>query len=359
MGAAQPVDRQKVTSKTAEGSEARQKKAIIPTGPVGLDVGTSHIIAACKDRNHIDTYKQLNAFFTLPKSNFARNILSKNDILHFEMGNHFYIYGYSAQEFALMFHVNTRRSIKKGLLSAEEKDSIYVVQAAVNSLIQPPKQFGETLCFATPGEPLQGIGSVVYHESILKRFLTGMGYTPISINEGMAVVLAELSDYDYTGIGISMGGGMCNVCVSYLSFPVITFSIQKAGDYIDSMVGLSVDEPATKIQSIKEKNFDMLKEPKDRISTALHIFYEDVIHSLLKSLQRILSSSEHLPMISKPMPIVLSGGTAMPAGCEEKFQKILQSYDMPIQIEGVHIAKDPLNATAKGALIMALTEVTE
>ncbi len=41
---------------------------------------------------------------------------------------------------------------------------------------------------------------------------------------------------NYTGIGISCGGGLCNVCLAYLSVPVVSFSVPKAGDFIDSRV---------------------------------------------------------------------------------------------------------------------------
>ncbi|MEN8257692.1 MAG: hypothetical protein ABFS09_07500 [Thermodesulfobacteriota bacterium] len=67
-------------------------------------------------------------------------------------------------------------------------------------------------------------------------YLASLGYRPISINEGLATIMSELANDNFTGIGISMGGGMCNICLSYLSVPVLNFSVQKGGDYIDSMV---------------------------------------------------------------------------------------------------------------------------
>ncbi|MBF0551960.1 MAG: hypothetical protein HQK60_15680, partial [Deltaproteobacteria bacterium] len=271
-------------------------------------------------------------------------------------GEQYYIVGFSAENFANMFNTNTRRPIKDGLLSPTERDAITVIQALVGTLIQRPKFFGETLCFAIPGEPLSSTGSVVYHEAMIKRFLSQMGYTPISLNEGMAVVISELADDDFTGIGISMGGGMCNVCLSYLSFPVITYSLQMAGDYIDSKVGLSLGEPATKIKTIKEEGLDLSKEPKDRIMTALHIFYDDLIVNLIASLQRALTTSDQIPKIAKPIPIVLSGGSARPKGCVDKFAEALKQVSLPMEISAVRLAEDPFNTTAKGALIMAMTE---
>lgn len=327
-----------------------------PTGPVGLDIGTSHIVLAQNKRSYIETVQELNAFFTVPNAKFARDILTQKDVSFYEQDDEYYIFGYSAESFANMFNVNTRRPIRDGFLSPSEEQGLNVIKAIVNTILPKPKNFGETLCFAIPGDPLNGKASVVYHESVIKKFLGSLGYHPISVNEGMAVCVSELSKDDFTGIGISMGGGMCNVCLSYLSFPVITYGIQMAGDYIDEMVGTSVGEPATKIKVIKEEELDLSQEPKDRITTALHIFYDELVYKLLQSLQRVLTSTENIPKLKAPIPIVLSGGTAMPKGCREKFEKMLKNIRIPLEISAVRLAADPLNTPAKGALIMAMTE---
>ena len=325
-------------------------------GPVGLDIGTSHIIIAQNKGRDINTTKELNAFFTLPTGKFAKQILNQKEIKYYELDDLFYIIGYSAQNFANMFNVNLRRPMSQGVLSSNENEGIRVIEAILKSLIQKPKAFGEILCFGVPGDPINEPGASVYHESMIKRSIGSMGYTPISLNEGMAIVLSELSEEDFTGIGISMGGGMCNICLSYLSFPVITYSIPMAGDYIDAMVEKAVGEPATKVKAIKEEDLDLSKGPKDRVTTALHIFYDELIFKLLKSLQRVISSTDKIPKISNPIPIILSGGTAMPNGCVEKFETMLKDISLPVEISAVRLAEDPLNTTAKGALIMAMTE---
>ena len=72
--------------------------------------------------------------------------------------------------------------------------------------------------------------------------------------------------------------------------------------------------------------------------------------------QLVLSSTEKIPKIKTAIPIVLSGGTAMPKGCKEKFEEMLKNVNLPVEISGVRLAEDPLNTTAKGALINAMTE---
>jgi hypothetical protein len=364
---AQAVSGARVEKRIEKAAEASKKLAVSrekgsgdgadrPSGPVGLDVGTSHIVAAQNKHNYVYSVQDLNAFFTVPNAKFAKNILSQKEIKYYENHQQYYIIGDSAQNFANMFNVNTRRPMEDGFLSPKEDVGLKVIEAIVSSLVQEPKNFGEILCFSIPGAPFDGNGSVVYHESVVKGFLDGLGYTSIAINEGMATVLSELAEDDYTGIGISMGGGMCNVCLSYLSFPVITFSIQMSGDYIDKMVGKAVGEPASRIKAIKEEALDLSVEPTDRVSTALHIFYDEIIFKLLESLRRVMISTDKIPKISSPIPIVLSGGTAMPTGCKDKFDSKLKEINLPVAISEVRLAEDPLNTTAKGALIMAMTE---
>jgi len=352
MKTAMEATHKSVVSREKEVGEDAER----PQGPVGLDIGTSHIVMAQNRGKNIHTVKQLNAFFTIPYSKFTKKILVDNEVTFFEKNDMFYILGYSAENFANMFNTNTRRTMEKGLLSSREDEGINVLQAIIGTLIKKPKNPGEVICFSMPGNPVDSGNSVVYHESIIKMFLTSFGYNPISINEGLATVMAELAEDNFTGIGISMGGGMCNICLAYLSVPVITYSIQKGGDYIDQMVGASVGEPATKIKTAKESGFKLSRAPRGRIETALHIYYDDLIHSLLHSLQDVLHSSDKIPKIAKPIPIVLAGGTVLPHGFKEHFEKALKEFNLPIDISEVRIAEDPLNTTAKGAMVMALSE---
>lgn len=341
-----------VVSREKEIGEEAEK----PTGPVGLDIGTSHIVMSQNKGKTIHTVKQLNAFFTVPYSKFTKKILIENDITFLEKHNQFYILGYSAENFANMFNTNTRRTMEKGLLSSKEDEGINVLQAIIDTLITRPDKTNEVLCFSLPGEPIDGLNSVIYHESILKMYLNSLGYRAISINEGLATIMAELSNDNFTGIGISMGGGMCNICLSYLSVPVVSFSLQKGGDYIDSMVGASVGEPATKIKTIKEGSLNLTRPPKDRVETALDIYYVDLVSNLLNTLEKIMKTSDKIPKIAKPIPIVLSGGTVLPTGFKELFEKTLKKVDLPLEISDIRLAEDPLNTTAKGAMVMALSE---
>jgi actin-like ATPase involved in cell morphogenesis len=328
-------------------------------GPIGLDVGTSNIVMAQNRGSKLYIAKQLNAFFAIPQSKFTRQILIQNEIIFFEHNRQFFIVGDSAENFANMFNTNTKRPMELGLLSLREDEGIAIIQAIIKSLIQRPKRFGELICFSVPGQILTanlGTSPVDSHESVIKMYLESLGYSAIAINEGLAAVMAELADDNYTGIGISMGGGLCNICLSYMSVPVITYSIPKGGDYIDEKASHDVGIPATQLKGIKEEGIDLLALPRNKTELALQVYYLDVITHLVNSMEQIIGASDKMPKITDPIPIVISGGTAKAKGLKERFETSLKSIRLPMEISTVRISKDPLHTTAKGALAMAISE---
>ncbi|HEY6328023.1 MAG TPA: hypothetical protein VI756_01710 [Blastocatellia bacterium] len=322
---------------------------------MGLDVGTSRLVLASGTAQNAKTVSELNAFVTVPYSKFTENILKQNKVSYQHNGSQeIYIYGNEAERFANFFNAEVRRPMLQGTLNPTEEHGISLIQSIVQQLVKKTKK-GETLRFSVPGALRDGGSSdLLYHEGMLKKILSEMGYDARAINEGLAVVFAELEDENFSGIGISCGGGMCNVCVAFMSLPVLTFSISKAGDYIDRSVASVTGELPNRIRVIKEEGFDLTGSPKNKYESALQIYYEELIHTLVGSLHAALAETKNLPRIDKPIPIVLSGGTSMPHGFLDRFVSVLKRVDFPLEISEVRKASAPLTTTARGCLIAAL-----
>lgn len=319
--------------------------------PIGLDIGTSRIVCA-GDLSEFTS--QLNAFIAVANSNVTEQILLRSKMDFYVQNGDLFVYGTGAEKFANMFNKETRRPMRYGLLNPDEKEGFEVVKAIVRGLLKKSKPGTTKVCFSVPGSSDPSDSSLIYHEGMIKKFLTGLGVRAKSVNEGMAVVLAELADENFTGIGISLGGGVCNAAMAFLSVPVVTFSLPKAGDWIDASVGLVTGETAERVRILKEVSLDLSAPPKEKIEEALHIYYEELIQELVGSLKGYLTRTKNLPRLDKPIPIVLSGGTAKPKGFQERFEKVLSHSDFPLEISHVKMAADPLNTTAKGALIAAM-----
>jgi hypothetical protein len=208
-----------------------------------------------------------------------------------------------------------------------------------------------------PAAPIGAEENLTYHEATLRQVLTEMGYQVKSINEGLAVIYSELESTNYTGIGISCGGGLCNVCVAYLSVPVMSFSIPKAGDYIDTNAASVTGELANRVRIAKEDSFHFNGFHSDKLLQVLGVYYDEMIQSLVQGIKQAFSNSRNLPKQKRPLPVILSGGTALPEGFRDRFEKIFKEANLPIPTSEIRMAADPLHTSAKGALVAALADL--
>ena len=326
-------------------------------GALGLDVGTSRVVMA--QQNEVGRYdyrSQLNAFVALPYSKMTENVLRKENIPHMVEGDQLIVHGNESERFADLLQVESRRPMTKGVLNANEPSSGEMMKQLIGSLSGGEPGAGRSLYYSVPAALLGEETNVTYHEATLGQILREMGYAPKAINEGLAVVYGEMEDTNYSGIGISCGGGLCNVCLAYLSVPVLSFAVPKAGDFIDQSASLITGELSTRIRITKESNFHINGHYSDKVQQVLGVYYDDMIKSLVDGLNQTLANTRNMPRIAKPVPIVLSGGTAMPQGFRERFEKMLKESAFPLAVSEVRMASDPLTATAKGALVAALAE---
>ena len=116
------------------------------------------------------------------------------------------------------------------------------------------------------------------------------------------MVYAELEDSNYTGIGISCGGGLCNVCLAYLSVPVMSFSMAKAGDYIDQSAASVTGERANRIRILKEEAFHLNGFFSDKTSQVLGVYYDEMIQSLVTAMKEAFLSTRNKPKFSPAHP---------------------------------------------------------
>jgi hypothetical protein len=327
------------------------------TSAVGLDVGTSRIVTAQRLEKTTQYQAQLNAFVTLPFSKLTQGVLKKERVPHLIQDSEITVYGDEAERFANLFHAETRRPMLRGVLNPDESNSLKLVREIVALLTTETPGQGQKLCFSVPAAPLGANQEVNAHEAALKNMLEDLGYEANSISEGLAVVYGEMENSNYTGLGVSCGGGLCNVCLAYLSVPVFSFSIGKAGDFIDSSVAAQRGEPATRIRTIKEESFHLNGHFANKIHQTLNTYYEDMIQALVAAIRDAFASAQNMPKLARSIPMVLSGGSVLAAGFRDRFEKVLRETELPVAISEVRLGASPQHSTARGALVAALSEM--
>ncbi len=326
--------------------------------PIGLDVGTSRIVVARGADKKYQYESQLNAFLTLPHSALTESLLQRENVFHEVRGAELVVTGNDASRFAEVFHVETRRPMANGVLNPQEPYGLAVVRSIITRMLGRAHGEGHgegsKVFFSVPAPVAGSDTAISYHQASISRILSDLGYVPTPIAEGLAVVFGELADSNFSGIGISCGSGLCNVCMAVLSVPVISFSVPKAGDFIDNQAAIVTGDIALRMRMQKEKAFYLNGLIGDRVHDALNVYYQEVLVNLVEALRTHISSAQRLTNFDQSIPLVLSGGTAMPKGFLEHFKKALREHELPVKLSEVRVSADPLNSTARGALMAAL-----
>src|SRR5271170_2327219 len=169
-------------------------KEMDPQGPkvVGLDVGTSRIVSAqCQDAD-ILFGTQLNAFTTIPFSKLTEDVLKKERIPYLAQDSEITVYGDESSRFANLFHSETRRPMRRGVLNPDEPGNASLVREIVTLVTGEKRGMGQKLCFSVPAAPIGAGPEVTIHQTQMAKMLTELGYEVRSITEGLAVVYGEL-----------------------------------------------------------------------------------------------------------------------------------------------------------------------
>ena len=327
----------------------------------GLDVGTSYIVLSSENNGKIEYKDFRDAFYIIkPSTPVATKMIEKGlagKTFIKDSDGSFILLGKDAIEKAIERNDTAKRPMYRGVVSAKEKDAKRILAFILKEVAGQASEPNEKIVFCIPAQPIDQDNDdfdVGYHEDVVKTILAECGYSARSVNEAEALCYAELEAEDYTGIGVSCGAGMTNVCVMLNGEPTVLFSTTKSGDWIDRMSSVATGEPDSVVQVEKEGGGFTIGQPVDNpVLAAVSAYYERLIDYTTKNLASALSNHKSLPKFKNPLTIVVAGGTSQAKGYIENFKIKMEENGFPIVLKEIRHASDPLHAVAKGCMIAA------
>lgn len=345
---------------------------------VGLDVGTSNLLCMTKDENGKEILKSIrDCYFELVEED-VDFIKDKGQMKLTNMNDRHFALGEDALVISNWLKKPVKRPMAQGVLNPTDDDGYLILEELISKIVGPARYKGETCVASIPADSIDGEINTITHKGAIKQILTKLGYSFVPINEGFATLIsmnpiAEKNDekMPFTGIALSCGGGMVNLCLAYRSKPMIQLSTSKGGDWIDLMTSKSfADVRPNQVTKFKENYFKFNKNYTDdeiesfgyktterkrffkKMMFVLEQVYENMIESTIESFKEKMKE-ENID-IEEELEIVISGGTASPEGFEQKFLDVLQNSGFPIQIKGIRKNANTLISTVTGALIWSL-----
>jgi hypothetical protein len=293
-----------------------------------------------------------NAFLYVREDETTKELLTRMNIPQQVINGKVCVLGKNAFDFSNYFDRRTQRSMNIGVINPLEREAIHVINLIVQKMLWKPRSPSEICSFSLPGQPVDSSIDITYHKNVIETMLSCFGYEPMAINEAFAVVLAELKDKKFTGVGISCGGGMVNVCVAYTSIVIAEFAIGRGGDWIDQHAANAIDISVNKILIAKEKGMSILG-PENREEESIAIYYKQYIRYFLEQIAKVMHMPDKGVQFEEPVDMVFAGGSSMVGGFIEVVRRELKNVDLGIKINEVRMAAQPFYSVSKGCLLNA------
>jgi hypothetical protein len=328
-----------------------------------IDIGTAFIVGAeIKDGREVFTSER-DAFFSMPKEDFAEEMLNDAGAYYITRGNLLFVVGEDALKFSMLTgnQAAYRRPMAKGVLNPGEEEAISMLELLIEGIIGKASFPGEVCAATVPSAACDSDSDTQFHKIVVERCLQKLGYEVKILNEALGIVFHEnptvTTDGEatpFSGVGISFGAGMTNLVVAWRAKKLFEMAVARGGDWIDEKVAGVRGINKSKVTAVKERKLDLARvDMKDAVQVALEIYYDELIRYTIAEFSAQFKGCQ--ATIDEPLEWVVAGGTARVPGFIEKFERALRAASLPFQLKGVRLAKDPLNAPAAGALIAALS----
>ncbi len=324
----------------------------VPSG-VGLDVGTMNIVAARRQGSKVVTSRVRDAFLDLEPQH--KKMLKLSNTSFVELKDRLLVIGDDALNCANLFNKDARRPMAGGIINPGEADAQEVIGLMFKQALGAPAVEREKCCFSVPAPALDVVGSdVTYHSAVLSKLLKELGYVGEAVNEAQAIVFSECAKERFSGIGVSYGSGMTNVCLSFNAMSALEFSVGKGGDWVDDGAAKAMGTTRGKMCSLKESGVDIAK-PIGREQEAISFYVQSLIDYSISGIIDHFHKVKKEILVPDPIPIVVSGGTSLAGGFIELFKDRFEARrsEFPIKVSEVRHARDPMTAVSTGLLVVA------
>jgi len=326
---------------------------------VGLDIGTMTLIMTRSDKGGALITR--NMFLEVDTDEVPMSEFS--DLNYVKSDDGTFIIGDDAFKMANLFNKKVSRPMEQGMISPNEIDAVDVLALMIKNMFGYVNNKDIYCNFSVPAEAVDSDRSVTYHSKVFTRILGAIGVNHTSCNEAMAVIYSECKKEQFSGVALSFGAGMCNVCCSWKAVQAFEFATSRSGDWIDTQVANSLNMTPNRVTNIKEKYLNLEEgfhteknKKRRRVLEALTYYYSAMMDYTIKNLIKQFENNFDLE-IDDGIPIVIAGGTALIPGFLDLFKETIKKYELPFDISEIRMAKEPHTCISRGLLIKTMSDI--
>lgn len=211
------------------------------------------------------------------------------------------------------------------------------------------------------------------------RLVKLQGYEPKLVPASQSLILAELVESSFTGIGIVFGASGCEAILAHRGNPICHAASDHGGEWIDrqlarklnapSVVPVSESSAAPSDQTFAHESLLSITRRREQLTSAATIsgdsftthvesLLQETIFELCDAFSGELIRSRRAKELPSPLPIVCGGGLIQTPGFGSILASVLQEVNLPIETLRPRLTTRGDQSIARGLLISAELEAT-
>lgn len=332
---------------------------------VGLDLGTSGI-RSLQPRAGSLRGAQVHTIATFVRDDAAtRQLLAQAQTDTLPGDGHLVLLGDAALTWARVLRTPVRPLLPEGKLSDEPADH-QLLKLLVRSVLPAPSFEHDICCLTVPsgrGGDQDDNPEVTFFTDLIQE----LGYRPVVIGQGQALILAELGAEGFTGLSMVFGAAVTEFSFTHHGRELARCVVSRGGNWIDEQLAADSPDYVWDLQSQRSLDLAGIRRRKESgeaaelplefnqaVRECFTEYLGDVIDEAVRQFQRV-STLRRMP---EPIQVIYSGGSSRWAGFDGLVTQIIRTSAWPVGLGGIRRAETSAFTIARGCLIHAELELT-
>ncbi len=334
---------------------------------IALDIGTRHFRSLRRQGARLIGRRNLAEYVALPDTPGHRRLLERTSSNFARCEDSLLVVGQAALELAETLQMPSVPLLASGRMPQDDPLARQVIASLIDCLI-PRSEGTEEPCWMTVPGDIHDV-ETLSDRKFFSQLVRLKGFEPRIVPSGRSVILAELGDEGFTGLGLDIGAGASRASLAHRGQELVRTHLARGGRWIDKKLAESEDSllwdaqgnrylDLTGVTRWKESRLVSVLNPISEREQRLALLYEELIGDVLAQFRVEVVRQTSVRSLPQPMPLVCTGGATQVAGFTGLMEEILQDTMFPIEISDVRTAHVTDYTVARGTLILAELEET-
>jgi hypothetical protein len=307
---------------------------------IGLDLGSYQFRSLRPMADRLLARSCPAVFITLADTPAHRKLLQQSSTRFATCSDQLLVFGEPAREWSAMLNLPLIPLLRGGRIPPSDPISRQVLTLMVDALL-PAATVPGTICSLT----IPGSGNDIRLQSrdaeFFQQLVALRGYRPQCITATQALVLAELNEASFTGIGVSLGHATSEFGIVHCGREIVRCVVMSGLESFE-------DSPALGGQTAGSESM----ANSAAVERAYVRFFTDVVAEARTQFER----DGTLRTLPHPMPVVCTGAITSEPSFLPLMQRVWDESKWPVATLPLRCSRDPHFSVARGCVIQAELE---